>query len=130
MSAEFSRWIVYADENLSIARMAVESGYYNAALQNVQQAVEKYLKALLLFRKLPVRKTHSIDLLNSQLNDAGVDVSLEEEDCLLLDSIYMPTKYPFGSALPDFNPDSEICEQCIKIAEKIKSVVSAELNKK
>lgn len=123
MSADHSRWVAYADENMAIARLALEGGYYNACLQNVQQAVEKYLKALLLARGLSFQKTHSIGTLNAQLADNGVNTMLSEGDCILLDSIYMPSKYPFGSALPDFNPDADICGQCLQIAETVHAII-------
>jgi len=48
MSDDSRTWFVYADENLAVARLALDGGYYNACLQNAQQAVEKYLKAVLL----------------------------------------------------------------------------------
>lgn len=123
MSGEHSRWIVYADENLAIARLALDSGYYNACLQNVQQAVEKHLKAILLVRGLGFRKTHSIETLNSKVAGAGVPTALTDEDCILMDSIYVPSKYPFGSALPDFNPDVQICNQGLQIAEAVRKAV-------
>ena len=124
MSVDVSRWIAYADENLAISRLALDGGYYNACLQNVQQAVEKYLKAVVLRRGLAFQKTHSISTLNDQLINDRVATGLSDEDCILLDSIYMPSKYPFGSALPDFNPDEEICRQCVQMAETVRSVVS------
>jgi HEPN domain-containing protein len=123
MSNDADRWIAYADENLAIAQMALEGGYYNACLQNIQQAVEKYLKAVLLSRGLSLQKTHSISTLNNQIEDEGVSVLLSDEDCALLDSIYLPSKYPFGSALPDFNPDEDICGECIRIAEKVRAAI-------
>ena len=51
MNDEYSQWLRYADENLEMARLALEHKYYNACLQNVQQAVDKYLKATLLYNK-------------------------------------------------------------------------------
>ena len=33
---------------------------------------------------------------------------------------YNLPKYPLGSVLPDFEPDKNICFQCIKIANIIK----------
>lgn len=126
MSVDASRWVVYADENLAIAQMALDGGYYNACLQNAQQAVEKYLKAMLLMRKHSFQKTHSIGTLNNQLVELGIPLMLTEEDCILLDSIYMPSKYPFGSALPDFNPDSDICMQCLSMVNAVRKGVFSE----
>ena len=123
MSDEHRLWFVYADENLAVARLALEGGYYNACLQNVQQAVEKYLKATLLVRSAIFQKTHSIETLNRQLEETGLCVELSEEDCELLDSIYVPSKYPMGSVLPDFDPDEGIGRQCVEIAERVRNTV-------
>jgi hypothetical protein len=53
---------------------------------------------------------------------------LAEEECELLDSIYLPSKYPLGSVLPDFEPDKQTCERCIAIAECVKESVLALLH--
>ena len=123
MSDEHRLWFIYADENLAVARLALEGGYYNACLQNGQQAVEKYLKATLLARSEIFRKTHSIETLNRQLEEMGFGAGLSEEDCELLDSIYVPSKYPMGSVLPDFDPDEGIGTQCVEMAEHLRSAI-------
>jgi len=46
-------------------------------------------------------------------------VHISEDDCDLIDSIYLPTKYPIGSALPDFFPDEKIAKKCLSIAESV-----------
>ena len=119
MSAD-ATWRRYADENLEVARLALGSGYYNACLQNIQQAVEKYLKAALIKRSAHIKRTHNIELLNSELNAVGINVELTDEECELIDAIYIPSKYPTGGVLPDFSPDQEICRQCIDIATKVR----------
>jgi len=48
MKNESLAWIRYADENLQSAYVLLECRLYNPCLQNVQQSVEKYLKAVLL----------------------------------------------------------------------------------
>lgn len=50
MKDETRLWLAYADENLQMARIALERGFFNASLQNAQQSVEKVLKALLIER--------------------------------------------------------------------------------
>ena len=37
-----------------------------------------------------------------------------------IDSIYLSSKYPIGSALPDFYPDTDICTNCLEIAYRVK----------
>jgi HEPN domain-containing protein len=123
MNADCTEWLKYADENLAVATIALDGGYYNACLQNVQQAVEKYLKAALLCRNLSFTKTHSIAKLFRQLCEINVYKGLAEDDCEFLDSIYVPTKYPLGGVLPDFCPDSTIGRQCVEIGEQVKDAI-------
>jgi len=121
MRDSVKRWFAFAEENLACARIVADKGYYNPALQNVQQAVEKTLKALILQNDLEFRKTHNIQELRGILAAAGLDIELTDEECELLDSIYLPSKYPLGSALPDAQPDQGICKECIAIAAKVLS---------
>ena len=50
-----------------------------------------------------------------------------EEECDLLDSVYLPSKYPLGGALPDFDPDQTVCRQCLCIAERAKKSIDSYL---
>jgi len=117
MSVDAKAWFAYADENLSVAALALDNGYYNACLQNAQQAVEKYIKAGLLANKVTVPRTHNIEVLNLRLQEAGISSGLTDEDCDLLDTIYIPSKYPAQSVLPDFEPDQQISLQCLALAK-------------
>jgi len=82
MSAD-KTWREYADENYEVARLALENGYYNACLQNVQQAIEKYMKSTLISQGIAIKKTHNIELLNRLLNDAGIETALSNDECEL-----------------------------------------------
>ena len=53
------------------------------------------------------------------LEKNGISTELTEDECDFLDSIYLPTKYPIGSALPYFNPDKDICKNSISLAERV-----------
>ena len=119
MSDEAGTWLRYAEENLWSARLLLEHGLLNPCLQNAQQAVEKALKAILIARAIPLRRTHSIQDLANLLATNGLPSGITAEECNLLDAIYLPSKYPLGSALPDFDPDEEVCRQCVQIAERV-----------
>ncbi|OGQ95064.1 MAG: DNA-binding protein [Deltaproteobacteria bacterium RIFOXYD12_FULL_57_12] len=119
MKDETRKWLTFAADNLSSARILLESSLYNPCLQNIQQSVEKNLKALLVEKAAILRKTHSINELVTILNGMDLSVSLSAADCDLLDTIYLPSKYPLGSALPDFFPDEELCRRCLTIAETV-----------
>jgi HEPN domain-containing protein len=128
MKDETKLWLAYAQENLASAVVLLESDLFNPCLQNTQQTVEKLLKACLTEQGQKIRKTHSINELVAMLAVLGCDVGIDEEECDLLDTIYLPSKYPLGSVLPDFSPDSELCQRCLAIAEMVSKNVNALIN--
>jgi len=72
-----------------------------------------------------IKKTHSINELVSILAENGLNVDITEDECDLLDSIYLPSKYPLGGILPDFEPDVQTCRQCIAVADRIRDSVAS-----
>jgi len=128
MKDETKQWLEYADENLKSAKVLLDNKLFNPCLQNAQQAVEKMLKAVLVEFSIKFKKTHSTNELVMMLAENHLDINLAEEDRELLDSIYLPSKYPLGGILPDFEPDEEICNNCIAIAERVKESALALLH--
>jgi HEPN domain-containing protein len=128
MKDETLTWISYADENLDVAELALEHGHLNSSLQNAQQAIEKYLKAVIVERDLKFLRTHSTRELIGRLAEQGITVNISDDEMDLIDTIYLPSKYPIYSALPDAMPDQSICKDALDIAERVKTSVSAILN--
>ncbi len=125
MKDETRIWLKYADENLKSAKLLSDNQLFNPCLQNIQQAIEKFLKAVIVEFSMEFRKTHSINELKTIITGKGIDIDLTEDECDFLDSVYLPSKYPLSSALPDFEPDSEISNQYITVAERLgKSIMS------
>ena len=56
---------------------------------------------------------------------ANVDPGLSEDGAELLDTIYLPSKYALGSVLPNFEPDAEMAQRCLTIANHVVSSVAA-----
>lgn len=52
-------------------------------------------------------------------DEAKIWLNYSEEECDLLNSIYLPTKYPLGNALPDFIPDKNICSEILEITKRV-----------
>jgi len=129
MKDETNAWLDYAAENLAVAELSLAHDHLNACLHNAQQAVEKYLKALMIEHELPFKKTHAIFFLWQSLADSGLDTALTEEDCALLDSVFMPSRYPLFSILPDATPDRETCEECIRITRRVEETIRSMLQK-
>jgi len=123
MRDETKNWLKYANENLHSATVLLESELFNPCQQNIQQSIEKYIKACTLEKKQKIRKTHSINELNKMLENTGARIGLTDEECELLDAVYLPSKYPLGGVLPDFEPDSDLCNRCLQIAQVVKKKV-------
>ena len=128
MKDETKIWLDYANENFQSAKILLTSELFNPCLQNVQQCVEKALKALLVENSIKLKKTHSIAELKNMLLIKKIEVEISEENCEFLDSIYLPSKYPITSVLPYYQPDLEICNKGISIAENILKSVQNILN--
>lgn len=125
MKTEAVAWLRYAQENLNIAELAISHEHFNACLYNSQQAAEKYLKSVIVELALEFKRTHNILRLRQLLIEAGVDdVGLTEDECDLLDAIYMPSRYPLAGVLPDAMPDREICKRCLHIAHRVRDSVT------
>ena len=114
MKTEPATWMRYAEENLAVARLSFEEG-----LQNAQQCIEKALKALIIENGLAFKRTHSIQELTDQLTAASVDAGLSEDECELIDAIYLPSKYPVASVVPDLDLDADLCRHCIDTAQRV-----------
>lgn len=117
MKKETRQWLDYAGQDAQSARILLQSHLYNPSLYHIQQAIEKCLKAIIVEHDLAFQRTHSIRGLVNIIIQNGMTVEIEEDDIDLIDSIYMPARYPLGSALPFFEPDLAICEQCLQIVE-------------
>ena len=118
MKDETKTWLNYAGENFESSQILLQSNLYNPCLQNVQQAVEKGLKAVLIEKAIKLKRTHDILDIKYLLLNNNVAVDLSDDDCDFLNSIYLPSKYPVGSVLADYEPDEEICQNAIEIAKK------------
>jgi HEPN domain-containing protein len=128
MNDEIRLWWQYAEDNKKSAEVLLAQSLFNPCIQNAQQAVEKYLKTVLLAKGLPLRRTHSIQELTKLLEEAGVAIPLSPEDVDLLDAIYLPSKYPLGSALPDFTADAAICSKCLGLVESVRKTIEEIFN--
>lgn len=128
MKDESRVWLRYAEENLASVEVLLLSQLLNPCLQNAQQAIEKALKALIVEKDTLTPRTHSIRDLVVRVRSHQLSISVDEDELDLVDSIYLPSKYPLGSALPDFQPTQAVCQQCASIARRVVSEVRALLS--
>ena len=86
------RWLQTAENDLAVARIAHENGFYNQCVFHCQQAVEKVLKAIWIERLGQTHpKTHNLAFLAIQL-----DLDVSDERLTLLQDLaeqYLPSHY-------------------------------------
>ena len=93
--------------------------YYDTIAFHCQQAVEKYMKAMLVFCGIPFIRTHNLVYLSTLLADK-IEITEElQQNAILLNSFSVEIRYP-NQLIPLTKTELEVA---IKTAEDFKSVV-------
>jgi HEPN domain-containing protein len=126
---EFVRqWISKADEDLGLAKhiLTVDAPFLGALVFHAQQAVEKYLKALLVSKEIDFPKTHNIATLLELV--AGCDPTLAESlhETVALTQYGVEGRYP--GDLPEVT--DEEAQTAVALAERVRQEVLALLEPK
>lgn len=119
-------WIQKAEGDLATARRELRariSPNYDAACFHAQQCAEKYLKALLQDSETPFGKTHNLSLLLDLLKDRYPALELLRPTLGILGAYAVEYRYPGESA------DKDVARQAVKLAEEVKMVVLAVIEK-
>ncbi len=115
-------WISRALSNLERANLGkqTESIYYEDLCFDCQQAVEKSLKALLIFHQIEFPFVHSISKLLEIIEAYGITIPNIVFDSVILSEYAVETRYP-----GDYEPvDKEEYLTALKIAKFIYDWVS------
>jgi len=112
-------WLRKGEDDLSFAKMAFkETNFYDHVCYLSQQAVEKYLKALVVIQQGEItkkEKTHNL-LYLSQLCKKTINLGNFRKDLRILSEVYIPTRYPTDGYI---KASREEAKHCLEIAEKI-----------
>ena len=88
-------WIEKAESDFKFADFALkDTDYYTHICFHFQQAAEKYLKAFIIAKELPFKKTHTIASLIEICREAGYKFDSLAQSANFLDSCYVDTRYP------------------------------------
>ena len=119
-----NNWLFRANEDIAVIEKLFESGpdlYASTICFHAQQAVEKFLKAFLVFHNIDFPKTHDLDFLLlecQKISNVNFDVDLGS-----LTDFGVSVRYP-----DDFYvPDKEETIQFRDIALKVKKIVEDNL---
>ena len=121
-------WCIKADNDLKTGKdeLATESPATDTVCFHMQQCVEKYLKAFLVFHGKEIDKTHNIALLLQQC--IGIDFSFEELKSIDTNTL---TVYAVDSRYPDdfYMPTFLESQKAAAIAEEVRKFVLTKIKK-
>lgn len=113
------QWIEKAEHDLIAAQTILE---YNPVIMDIacfhcQQAVEKNLKAYLVYKKQTVIKTHNLDILLKKCS--GFDNDFKDINVKNMEDFAIRARYPHDAIMPSTKETKEY----FKIATEIKELV-------
>jgi len=119
-------WMYKGKEDLLFAKASFkETEFYNHICCLCQQAVEKYIKAVIIAKKGEITKKDKIHNLNilAKRCQSIIDLSQFKEELRILTQAYIPARYPDESHLKVFSRQNakdsiEMAEEIINFIEK------------
>ena len=101
----------------------IENSNIDIALFHLQQAVEKSLKALLVFNKIEFPKTHKLDILIDILTENNVKLEISKE-LIVLNEYAVEARYDYiGEIFDDFTTIAIKVQELIENIEKMVGII-------
>jgi len=122
-------WILLADGDLCAAEIILndESHLTNICAFHCQQAIEKYMKAYLIEKSIPLIKTHDLIKLNGMISEVE-NIGIDEKKLFAVNEIYIETRYPGELGLvPSGMPTNEEVNRFLEYAKEIKTIICQSL---
>lgn len=112
-------WMRKGDSDLSDARRTIASeGPFDTACFHAQQAAEKYLKALLVFRQAPIPRTHDLEELARLCDRLVPSLRLSDLELGELTGHGVESRYDV-----EFWPSRETAAEAVALAERVRSFI-------
>jgi HEPN domain-containing protein len=105
-------------DRLDADRTVQSTGPYDTACFHAQQAVEKYLKAVIASAGLPIPRSHNLELIYNQC--------LTVEPALTLDRTELSNLTPYAVELrynPGFWPDQVMAQEALATVDRVRAAV-------
>lgn len=93
---EAVRWYLQGAKDSKSAERSARAGDFEVSCFLFQQAAEKILKAFLYLQGERVVMGHSTLKLAQRCQQYASEFQSLAEPCILLDALYLPTRYPFA----------------------------------
>ena len=117
-------WLSLADDDLQVAKEVAQGQRWRVMCFLSQQAVEKYIKTLLIYRQIPFERTHDIEALIALLNDAE-KLDLKRPEIIDLSDYAVDTRYPGHEA---DHLDKSDADRALEAAIRVSKSIHKALN--
>ena len=118
-----------AEDDLAFAKIAFEeTEFYDHVCFLSQQAVEKYLKAIIVISRGRLRKqekTHNLIYLANLCKKQKIDLSDFEKDLRRLTEAYIPARYPTNGYVKFTREEAK---ECLKSAQKVLESIKSKID--
>ncbi|MCL1911281.1 MAG: HEPN domain-containing protein [Leptospirales bacterium] len=131
MKKQVEDWILLADKDLYAAEILLKGEYSltNIVAFHCQQVIEKYLKAFLIEKDVPLIKTHDLIKLNGMVNEIK-NIGIDEKKLIVINEIYVESRYPGDiGLLPDGMPTFDEAKEFLGYAREVKTIINNELRR-
>jgi HEPN domain-containing protein len=105
-------------DRLNADRTTQSAGPYDTACFHAQQAVEKYLKAILALAGSPIPRTHDLEDIYDHCVAIAPDLLLDPLELSLLTPYAVQLRYDVG-----FWPDRATAEQALATVDRVRAAV-------
>ena len=118
MNDAINPWIVKAEEDLTAAKILLDSGDFPSAVVcfHAQQAVEKYIKAYLTSKGIEFRRTHDlIALLDDYCLATDIEFNRFRSQFENLTDYAIDLRYPGGEIPPSYAEARDAVETALEL---------------
>ena len=119
---EAEQWLKFAYDDIEAAEILISADKLDLAAYHLQQAVEKSLKAIFVFKGLVVPKTHNIGILLDILKEFYEFPDYVEKSSNLTDYAFT-TRYPDDYVPVSKDEYEEAYEIALKVYEWAKGII-------
>jgi HEPN domain-containing protein len=119
---DYRAWLAKASEDLQTVRLILQADEtqwkpWGVICFHAQQAAEKTLKALLVFKRIEPPAIHNLQAILTQCLEFG-DIAHLERDCRSLTQYAITTRYP-----ERFEPDEDTAKAALAACGRIRTAI-------
>jgi HEPN domain-containing protein len=115
-------WLAKAADDIRWTESSIIGDIWYGACFTAHQAVEKSLKAFLIFNNQEIKKIHDLRVLLEQCSDIDSSLVTLKEDIVNISPYYIGTRYPIFEEFSIFSENQ--AKEALVTAKKVFQIIS------